>query len=62
METELTEDMQNDWNIHNDHAGDSMDYEADTWQTEAEYDYFNEIEQGRYDDDPSPYAGDYSED
>lgn len=23
--------------------------------------YFSEVEQGMYDDDPSPYAGDYSE-
>lgn len=23
--------------------------------------YWNDVEQGRYDDDPSPYAGDYSE-
>lgn len=26
-----------------------------------EYDPWNAVEQGMYDDDPSPYAGDYSE-
>jgi hypothetical protein len=25
-------------------------------------DYWNDVEQGRYDDDPSPYDGTYSED
>jgi len=25
------------------------------------YNYWNDVEQGRYDDDPSPYDGNYSE-
>lgn len=25
------------------------------------YDYWNEVDQGRWDDDPSPYDGNYSE-
>lgn len=28
----------------------------------AEYNYLNPVEQGMYDDDPSPYDGTYSED
>jgi hypothetical protein len=33
------------------------------WEQDAEYAalYFSDVEQGMYDDDPSPYAGDYSE-
>ena len=31
------------------------------YEVEDDYDPWNDVEQGRYDDDPSPYAGDYSE-
>lgn len=37
-------------------ADDERDFEAEDYSW-----YWSEVEQGMYDDDPSPYAGDYSE-
>lgn len=34
--------------------------EAD-YRAEMDADYWSPVEQGYYDDDPSPYSGDYSE-
>lgn len=31
------------------------------YRAEMDADYWSPVEQGYYDDDPSPYAGDYSE-
>ena len=40
--------------------GEEIDGGNDQYQDEG-YDDFNPIEQGMYDDDPSPYDGTYSE-
>lgn len=37
------------------------DYDASDPYAPSDYDPWNPVEQGYYDDDPSPYAGDYSE-
>lgn len=45
-------------------AGDAQwadEVEAAHYAAEADDYYYSDVEQGMYDDDPSPYAGDYSE-
>jgi hypothetical protein len=66
---------EDEWLSDVDHAGDCWcgdvfgpipgeveDVEPDRDFEAEDYGwYWNEVEQGMYDDDPSPYAGDYSE-
>lgn len=36
--------------------------DEDKFYEVEEYDHWNDVEQGRYDDDPNPYHGDYADD
>jgi hypothetical protein len=43
-----------------DHEDDEPDDAETSWQ-EYGHEVYSDVEQGRYDDDPSPYDGNYSE-
>lgn len=46
------------WDAYDEHAAEA---ETTTYGMEYAYGDFSEVEQGRWDDDPSPYDGTYSE-
>ena len=48
------------WEYDEDAETDKFGFEAE-YRAEMDTDYWSPVEQGMYDDDPSPYSGDYSE-
>ena len=55
------EDPYGDFDEPDDELLDVGDYDEDDYIDDYFGDYLNDIEQGRWDDDPNPYHGDYSE-